>query len=443
MHGRPPHSPALRLEQPGAGPLPPARSANFLLGALFVLYIFNFVDRHILSLLQDPIKADLGLSDTQLGLLAGPAFALLYTTAGIPMARYADRGSRTLLITAGFFVWSAMTAACGLARSYWQLLLARVGVGVGEASFTPTSHSLIADSFPAQRRATAMAIFAGGATVGALLGNLAGGVLADHVGWRAAFLIVGLPGLAAALVFQRCVREPPRAPRAQQEPFSATLRFLSSSPAYVFLVASAALHGFSSYGSGAWNASFLRRVHAYSGSEAGYALALSSVASVLGQIGFGRLADRLSRRDPRWAMWVPAATAVGALPYLLGFALYPSAAGSLAFLMASGLIVSAWTGPTYATAQGLVSSHMRAMASAILLFVMNVIGIGLGPLAVGGLNDWLTPRFGEQAVRYSLLIVALPHTLAAVFNLLAARTLRRDLARAAAQDDPGRARGIP
>ncbi len=422
------------LRPPSASTLAarPPSSANFVLGALFVLYIFNFVDRYILSLIQDLIKQDLGLSDTQLGMLSGPAFAILYTTGGIPIARYADRGSRTTLITAGFVVWSAMTAACGVARSYGQLLLARVGVGVGEASFTPTAHSLISDYFPPERRATAMAIFASGAAVGTLCGNLIGGFLGDAIGWRMTFFVVGLPGIAAALVFHLSVREPPRVARAAgQLPFSDTLRALFAIPSYCFVVASAALHGFSSYGAGSWNASFLRRVHELSGSEVGLALAVNAGASVFGQIGFGRLTDRLSRRDPRFAMWVPAVTAVAALPFLVGFTLSPSTPGALACLILGGPIVSAWTGPTYATAQSLVPAQMRAMASAILLFALNMIGIGLGPLAVGALNDWLTPRFGVEAIRYGLLIVVLPHTLASIFNLLAARSLRRDLERAA------------
>ncbi len=423
-------SPDPRPTHPPPRPARAASSANFVLAALFVLYIFNFVDRYILALLQDPIKGELGLTDTQLGLLSGPAFALLYTTAGIPLARYADRGSRTLLISAGFVVWSAMTAACGLARSYTQLLIARVGVGVGEASFTPTSHSLIADYFPPATRATAMAIFAAGATAGTIVGNLLGGYLGDALGWRNTFLVVGLPGIAAAFVFQRCVHEPPRTLRAEaQQPFGRTLGYLLANRSYVFVVLSATLHSFSSYGAASWNASFLRRVHEMSGSEVGLALALNACVSVVGQIGFGRLTDRLSRHDTRFAMWIPAITAVGALPFLIGFTLWPSSLGALAFLMLGGLIVNAWTGPTYATAQSLVPPHMRAIASAMLLFVMNVIGIGLGPLAVGALNDFLVPRFGPEAIRYSLLIVVLPHTFAAIFNFLAARTLRQDLAR--------------
>jgi predicted MFS family arabinose efflux permease len=414
-------------------PTPAARapsSANVVLGALFVLYIFNFVDRYILSLLLDPIKRDLALSDTQLGLLSGPAFAILYATGGIPLARYADRGSRTRLITAGFVVWSAMTAACGMAKSYTQLLIARVGVGIGEASFTPTAHSLIADYFPPARRALAMAVFAAGATVGTMFGNLIGGYLGDSLGWRQTFMIVGLPGIAAALVFHWTVREPERGSAASEQPgVLATLRALSAQPAYRWVVASAALHGFSSYGSGAWNASFLRRVFELPGSEVGVILAINTGLSVVGQLGFGRLADRLSLRDPRYVMWVPAATSIAALPFLIGFTLAPTPRLSIASLILGGAVVSAWTGPTYATAQSLVAPRVRAMASAILLFAMNMIGIGLGPLAVGALNDWLAPHFGTDAIRYSLLIVVLPHTLASAFNLLAARKLRRDLAR--------------
>jgi MFS family permease len=412
--------------------------APFVLGALFVVYIFNFVDRQILSVLVEPIRLELDASDTAMGLLTGFAFVVFYTGAGLPLARLADRRSRTGLIAAGLVVWSLMTAVSGLARSYAQLALARVGVGIGEASFTPAAHSLIADYFPPARRAGAMAVFAAGAGLGAIVGNVVGGLVGEALGWRAAFFAVGLPGLLVAVAFRRTVREPPRgiseARRAPTEQAStgAVVRHLLSTPAFAFLAASASLHGFSSYGAGAWNAVFLMRVHELSLAETGLVLGLvSGVASFVGQIACGRLADRLGRRDPRWYMYCPALTSVAALPFLIAFLLIGELWLAVAMSVPGAFLASAWTGPTYAIAQGLAPLRMRAVASALVVFLLNLIGMGLGPLFVGWMNDALAPRLGAEAVRYSLLVAAVPHTLASIFNLLAARTLRRDLEAAA------------
>jgi predicted MFS family arabinose efflux permease len=408
--------------------------ARFVLGALFIVYIFNFLDRQILSVLVEPIKQELGASDTAMGLLTGFAFAVFYTGAGLPLARVADRHSRTGLIAAGLVVWSLMTAASGLARSYAQLALARIGVGIGEASFTPSAHSLIADYFPPARRAGAMAVFAAGASLGAILGNVVGGVVGQAVGWRAAFFVVGLPGLLAAVWFRLSVREPPRGisearhAAPQQHSTLAVVRRLLSSPSFAFLAVSASLHGFSSYGSSAWNAVFLMRVHGLSLAQTGLVLGLvSGSAGFVGQIVCGRLADRLGQRDPRWYMYFPAITSIAALPFLVGFLLIPDLWLAVAISVPGAFAASSWTGPTYAMAQGLAPLQMRAVASALVVFMLNLIGMGLGPLFVGWLNDALAPSLGLEAVRYSLLVAAIPHTLAAIFNLLAARTLRRDL----------------
>ncbi len=415
-----------------------AAYARYVLAALFCVYILNFLDRQILAILIEPIKAELAVSDTAMGLLTGFAFAVFYTGAGLPLARIADRGSRTGLIAIGLVVWSAMTAASGLARSFWQLALARVGVGVGEASFTPASHSLIADYFPPERRAGAMAIFAAGASLGTILGYLLGGLVGQYVGWREAFLLVGLPGLLAAPVFFLSVREPPRGAserrkvEAGQPTALAVLRHLLTRRSFVYLAASASLHGFSSYGSATWIAVFLIRVHGLSLAEAGLVLAVvSGASSFVGQIAGGRLADRLGRRDPRWYMFFPAITSVAALPFLLAFLLVPDTKLAVLLSVPGSLLVNVWTGPTYAMAQGLAPPRMRAVASALVVFLLNLVGMGLGPLAVGALNDLLAPRLGLEAVRYSLLVAALPHTLAAAFNLLAARSLRQDLEAAA------------
>jgi predicted MFS family arabinose efflux permease len=410
------------------------RYSNYVLGALFVVYVFNFVDRQILAILIQPIKEDLGVSDTMMGLLTGPIFVVSYTLAGLPLARWADRHSRVSLITAGMLVWSAMTVASGLARSFAALAVARLGVGLGEASFTPSAHSLISDYFPPERRATALAIFAGGASLGSIAGYLGGGYIGQYIGWHEAFLYVGAPGLIAALVFRWTVRDPVRGAYdgpnrvTRDQPLGEVLRYLLSRRSYVFIVASAMLHGFSSYGSSYWIPTFLIRVHGLSLSEVGIVLgAIIGVSGLVGQILGGRLSDVLGRRDARWYMWLPAISSIVALPFLVSFLLIPNLYWAVGCYMLGGWAVNMWTGPTYAMAQGVAKPHMRSMAAAIVIFMLNLVGAALGPLIVGILNDVLDPRFGVEAIRYSLLIVIVPHTLASIFNLLAARNLRQDL----------------
>jgi len=415
--------------------------SNFVLGALFVVYIFNFVDRQILSILIQPIKEDLGVSDTMMGLLTGPVFVVSYTFAGLPLARWADRHSRVWLITIGMVVWSLMTVASGFSRSFVQLAAARLGVGLGEATFTPSAHSLISDYFPPHRRATALAIFAAGASIGSIAGYLGGGYIGQYIGWHEAFLYVGAPGLIAAVIFRWTVRDPVRgaydAPRSdadrEGESLRDVLRYLMSRRSFVFIVASAMLHGFSSYGAGAWMPVFLIRVHHLELSQVGLILGgIVGVAGFAGQIVGGRVSDALGKRDPRWYMWTPAIASIVALPFLVVFLLHPNLYWAVACYTLGGLMMNVWTGPTYAMAQGVARPHMRAMAAAIVIFMLSLVGAALGPLIVGMLNDWLDPRFGAEAIRYSLLIVIIPHTLASIFNVMAARTLREDLQAAAA-----------
>jgi MFS family permease len=414
--------------------------ANYALAALFVLYIFNFVDRQLLNLFVSDIGRELQVSDTRMGLLTGLTFVIFYTVAGVPLARWADRGSRTLLITLGLVVWSGMTALTGQARNYWHLLLARIGVGVGEASFTPCSHSLITDYFPAERRATALAIFAAGASAGNILGFAGGGWVANELGWRSAFIIIGLAGLPVALVFRLTVPEPRRtlsaaqAAEARRDSVWAVYRYLASSRALVYLAISASLHGFSSYGSNAWIAALLRRVHELSLVETGLVMAMGSgVGATLGQILAGNAADRLGRRDVRWYMYLPAITSLATLPLLIVFLFSWGFASALWLYLPAAFFASMWTGPTYAMTQALAKPHMRAMASATMVLLLNLVGMGLGPLIVGALNDWLAPTRGAEAVRYSLMFASVPHALASIFNLLAARHLIADLERAGAE----------
>jgi predicted MFS family arabinose efflux permease len=416
----------------GAVPSPYAR---YVLGLLFVVYVFNFVDRQILAILLEPIKRDLGVSDTAMGFLTGFAFALFYTFAGIPIARFADRGVRRSVIAAGAALWSAMTAASGLAQSFAQLALARVGVGIGEAACSPPAHSLISDYFPPERRATALALYAAGIHFGTAFGYLAGGWINEAFSWRVAFFVVGLPGLALAVLVRLTVREPPRGlseggvtgedvPETRE-----VLRFLWSLRSFRHVSLASALTAFAGYGIASWTPSFLIRVHGMGTGEIGTWLGLiAGIAGASGAYLGGRLVDRLRARDPRFGVWIPAAAALLGLPFVFLLLFWPDPRQALLLSIPGTLLGAVWLGPVFALTQTLVRIRMRAVASAILLFVINLIGLGLGPQTVGLLNDLLHPRFGAAAVRWSLAAVVLVMSLwAALHFVLAARTIRLDL----------------
>ena len=423
---------------PASGPAPVSPSyARYALGLLVMVYVFNMVDRNILFVLLEAIKEDLGATDTQLGLLVGPVFAVFYTVAGLPIARLADRGSRRTVISVGLAVWSLMTALSGLARSYLQLLLARIGVGVGEASCSPAAHSLISDFFPPERRGRAFAIYAIGAPLGAVAGSLVGGWVAEFFGWRRALMVVGLPGVFFAVFVWLTLREPARGVFEQAPPSDVSLgnalRFMSSLPALRHVLLGGAVHSFASVGVGAWHPAFLMRAHEMGAGEAGSWVAGLAVASALGTFGGGWVGDRLSVRDPRWYLWSTGWATLAAVPFYLGFYLSPGLYGALAMAVPATIFAAFFTGPIIAMTQALVRPNMRALASAVMLFMTNIIGYGLGPFAVGALSDALTPSLGPAAIRYAMLVVVAANLWAAVHFMLGARTLRRDLL---AKDEP-------
>jgi predicted MFS family arabinose efflux permease len=409
--------------------------SRYVLGLLFVVYVFNFVDRQILSILLDPIQRDLGVSDTAMGFLTGWAFAVFYTFAGIPIARYADTGVRRSVIAAGAALWSAMTAASGFAQSFAQLALARIGVGVGEAACSPPAHSLISDYFPPERRATALAVYASGIHFGTAFGYLAGGAISEAFGWRAAFFVVGLPGLLVALLVRATVREPVRgasegvaaagAAPATRDVFAHLWRLRS----FRHLSLASAFTAFAAYGVSIWTPAFLARVHGMQSGEIGLWLGLiAGLAGASGAYLGGIAVDRLRRRDPRYGVWLPAVAGLVGMPSVFLLLFWPDPYAALLLSIPSTLLGAMWLGPVFMLTQNLVPIRMRAVASAILLFVINLIGLGLGPQTVGLLNDLLRPRFGAEAIRFSLAGVVLVMSLwAALHFVLAARTLRADL----------------
>jgi predicted MFS family arabinose efflux permease len=410
-----------------AAPTPAYRA--YALGLLLSAYVLNFVDRQILTILAGPISDELGFSDTQLGFLTGPAFALFYTSAGIPIARWADVGVRRSIIALALFVWSGMTALTALAQSLTHVALARLGVGLGEAGGSPPAHSLISDLFPPERRASALSIYALGVPIGAALGTLVGGWLGQLYGWRTAFLAVGLPGIALALLVRLTLREPVRAHVASRDSVRAVLRFMLQRRAFVHMATGAAVIAFAGYGTGAFLPIFLTRVRGLTLGEAGTWLGMIGlVAGALGTFFGGALSDRLGRGDPRWYLGVPALASLLSIPST--FALYLWADAHFAFLLwLPGYVLgSMYLGPTFAMTQSLVRPEMRALAAAVLLFIINAVGLGLGPWFVGAFSDALEPRLGVDSIRWACLITSVVATLwAAAHYGIATRHVGADL----------------
>ncbi len=408
--------------------------AAYVLGVLFVVYVFNFIDRQVLGILIGPIKEDLGVSDTVMGLLAGPAFALFYTLAGIPIARIADTRSRRGVIAISLTLWSAMTALTGAARNVWHLALTRVLVGVGEAGGSPPSHSLLSDYFPPERRASALALYANGIYVGSGMAYMLGAWVYTHFDWRTVYYALGIAGLPLALLVVGTVRELPRGvwetPEAPPEPapFPAVVEFLRSRKTFVWLVSAACFQSMAGYGVLLWGAEFLVRVHELTRLDIGLRMgAILMLGGCLGVTFGGWLADRLGTRDKRWYLWMPATVALVSLPPGAGFVLAGGAADSLACFAVYYTIANMYVGPLWAVPQNLVPAEMRATTSAILLFILNLAGLGLGSFAVGALNDVLADAYGELAIRWSLLLVVAAGGVASIFYLLAGRHAAHEL----------------
>lgn len=381
----------------------------FVLAMLTLVYTFNFIDRQILVILQEPIKDELGLSDAQLGLLTGFSFALVYVCAGIPIAALADRSNRRNIVAGSLAIWSAMTALSGLVGNYTQLLLARLGVGIGEAGGSPPAHSMLSDYFPPEQRATAISIYTTGIYIGILLGFAGGGWVAQTFGWRQAFFIIGIPGVVFALCLALVVREPQRGRwegghAASKARFSATIALLRSKPAFWWIALGCAFTSFVAYGNGNFFPSFLMRTHGFSLADVGLALGLiSGIAGAVGTFAGGFIADKLGKRDKRWYVWVPFWGALVALPPYTYVLLTDNPSLLLAVLFPTSIINSLYLGPSIAVCQTMVAPNMRAVASAVMFFVLNMIGLGLGPLVVGILSDIYAGFLGADNLRYAMM----------------------------------------
>jgi predicted MFS family arabinose efflux permease len=404
---------------------------------LFLVTAFNLMDRQILAILLEPIKRDLQLSDTAMGLLTGFAFVALYAIASIPIARLADATSRRAIIASALAFWSAMTALSACAGSFAQLALARAGVGFAESATGPASNSMIADLYPPQRRAFAMSMLATASPFGVMLAFVAGGALNDAVGWRMTLICAGLPGIVLALVVWLTVREPERG-GAESGPadttrydFRPTLRYLSQSQSFVYLTLGAAASIFAIMAMIVWSPSVLTRIHGVPTATAGLSLGIATgFGGLIGAPLSGWLASRLSRRDVRWLLRLPAVTSVLAAPCLALFLLLPPVA-ALPFFFLAVVCCSAMLGPVMTAAQDIAKVRMRATASALMILTFNFIGTGLGPVAVGALSDLLADSLGSSSIRAALGLAVAASVIAGALFHLGARDLRADVARAA------------
>lgn len=431
---------------------PPKRYRAWALAMLFMVYAFNFLDRQIISILAIPIQAELGLDDRQLGLLGGIAFAALYSVLGVPIAWLADRTSRTWIITISLTAWSGFTALCGLAQNFWQLFAARVGVGVGEAGGVAPSYSLIADYFPPGQRARALAVYSLGIPVGSAFGvyagaMIAGGALGADYDWRTAFIIVGLAGVALAPIFRLTMREPARggldAPSARKAApavegaesadvlarpsFFATMRVLGGKPTFWLLALGASCSSMMGYGVFFWMPSFFARSYGLGIIETGWVF--GSIVLVGGSLGIfigGVLGDRLGKADRRAFVTVPAFAFFLTMPFYIAGVMAPTPIIAFFLFLIPTALGLAWAGPTLSVFQQLVPPSMRSVASAVFLLLNNLLGIGVGVYVLGELSTLLAPAFGEQSLRYAIMIGASLYLVAGTLFLLAARTLEND-----------------
>jgi MFS family permease len=416
------------MTPPDTTAAPTARQRGIVLAMLLLVYTFNFLDRQILSILAQPVKASLQLSDTQLGLLGGLAFAALYSTLAIPLALLADRTSRSWVITVSLGVWSAFTALCGVAQNFTQMFLFRLGVGVGEAGGVAPSYALIGDYYPAEKRARALSIYSLGIPLGAAAGALLGGYIAQTVEWRTAFIVIGIAGIVIAPIFRLVVKDRPRAASPQtQVPVSQVFRILAAKPSFWLLAFGAAAGSMCGYGIAFWLPSLMMRSFGLDLIQTGQFFgALLLTGGVAGVLLGGALGDRLGARDRKYYALVPALSYIVGTPLFIAGVLSNGWAVAFALFVIPQALVYVWLGPVLTAVQHLVPAHMRATASASFLLINNLIGLGLGSTVIGMIADALKPGYGAGALRYAIAIGLCSYLVAGVLMLMASRKLKAD-----------------
>lgn len=411
-----------------------ARATHFTLGLLFVISLFNYTDRYMIAILLPNIKQEFHLSDTQMGVLTGIAFTLFYVVVGVPIARLADQYSRKKILVVALALWSLMTAACGMAQNFVQLLVARMLVGIGEAGSSPPSYSAISDLYPPHRRATTMAVYLAGAPCGILIGFILGGWLAEEYGWRYALLAVGVPGLIFAMLLIWLFKEPQRGQsdglqQARPVAFWTGLKALLANRTFRHAALGSAFYNALAVTYVNWMPSFFIRSHEMGVKETGFVLALIfGPAQIVGLLSGGFVSDRLARGDVRWYLRVPAIVMLLASPFFMLSLGVQSTALALVCLGIPLLVGGMQVSPVFAITPSLVDVRMRAVASAVLILIINLVSGGVGPVAVGFLSDLLAQSHGVDSLKYALLIITPVFSLwAALHYYLGSRCIRADI----------------
>ncbi|MEP2102387.1 MAG: MFS transporter [Parasphingorhabdus sp.] len=401
---------------------------NYILGILLTVYVFNFIDRTIINILTEPIKETFGVEDWQMGLLGGPAFAILYTFVGIPIARFSEKHHRVWIIAASVALWSLMTVLCGFATSFIALFIFRIGVSIGEAGCSPPANSIIADYFVPAERSTAVSVYALGIPLGGMVAYVFGGFIVGSLdgatigalltswnwtwaanildwqnieGWRVAFVVVGIPGIIVAMFVKMTIKEPPRGytdpPEMQnkdQVGFGEVLKILSKKPSYWHVTMGVTIASFVNYGVGQFLVSFLIRTHELSIFDASVKIAMAlAVMASIGTYMSGFLADKFSERFPKALAWIPMLALIGVIPMHVTGYLAESLWLAVPLMMVGQMLLYTYLCPLYAVPSGVVDSRMRATAVAITLFIVNLLGYGLGPPLIGGLSTILNSTF--------------------------------------------------
>lgn len=404
-----------------------------LLAILFLVATSSSLDRYIVSILVEPIKQEFAISDAMLGLFGGFAFTLCYATFAIPVARWADRGNRRTVITLALTAWSAMTVLCGFAQSFWQLLLARVGVGIGESGASPAAQSLIIDYFPPESRATAIAIFIAATAAGLILGFGLGGYLADEYSWRVAFVAAGAPGLALALLARFGLAEPRLqlgfpGLTSRTESLGEVLARLWAKPSYRYAVCGSMLYAFIAAGSLIFWSSFMVRILRVPLRDVGIVYGpVAAAAVIIGTLGGGWLGDRLRQKDIRWVAWLPAAVCTLVCPIYIIELNMNRFLHFLALDFVANVLLAGALPLMYSTVHTVCGNRRRAMAIAIVYFASALFGAGLGPLLAGALSDMLSAAYGVEGLRYALVWFMSPLFVVGVLFYLCARAMPRDL----------------
>jgi predicted MFS family arabinose efflux permease len=412
-------------------------SRTYILVMLTLVYVVNYMDRNILNQLLPAIKTEFQLSDADLGFLSGTVFAILYATLGVPLAWLADRVNRRNVIAISMMLFAAMTAVSAYARSFTQLVFARIGTGIGEAGTSPSVNAIISDLYAPKERAGALSFYATGLNVGLLLAFFGGGYVEQHFGWRAAFLAAGVPGLVIAFLFIFTVPEPKRgqveklADTGEVPNLGQTIAYLLSQRSFIYIALGTAAASFGGYAGNTFVPSFFARVFHLSPEVRGFLIGgLFGVVGGVGTYMSGVLADWLGKRDVRWNMWVILVFIACALPFFPLYFLSNNFTVAVLCAVVPTMNGAAYLAPSYAMVQSLVPLRMRAQAAALLLFTLNIIGFGTGPVLVGLESDLLAPRFGVDSIRWAMLSTAVTWLIAAWCFWMASRNLKRDLAAA-------------